>query len=62
MVEVTVSELLGAEYNVHFDFMDSDVVCKFPRTTPIKVGDTLKLILDLENAMVFDPITGSRII
>lgn len=62
LVEVTVSELLGAEYNVHFDFMDSDVVCKFPRTTPIKVGDTLKLRLDLENAMVFDPITGSRII
>ena len=60
-VFVTVSELLGAEYNVHFNFLDKDMVCKFGVEKKIKVGDLLILTLDLTDALFFDPITGARI-
>ena len=58
---VTVSELLGAEYNIHFNFLDRDMVCKFGVEKKIKVGDLLILTLDLTDALFFDPITGARI-
>lgn len=61
-VFVTVSELLGAEYNVHFNFLDKDLVCKFDVEKKISVGDPLILTLSLDSALLFDPITGERII
>ncbi len=60
-VFVTISELLGAEYNVHFNFNNLDVVCRFSVDKKINIGDCLVLTLDLNDALFFDSITGERI-
>ena len=61
-VVVTVSELLGSEYHVHFNYRNIDMVAKFDKGKDvIKIGDELAISFDLKDAFVFDPITGGRI-
>ncbi len=60
-VVATVCELLGAEYYVHVDFGDRDVVCRYPTGSKIKAGDTFVLSFDSASVLLFDPITGERI-
>ena len=59
---VTVSELLGSEYYVHFDFSETeDIVCKSTAKEIINVGDVMSLKLDIDGVFIFDPITKKRI-
>ena len=60
-VYVTVSELLGDVYNVHFNFGKQDVVCKFNVEKRIRPGDALVMKVDMDNVYLFDDVTGDRI-
>lgn len=62
VVQATLSELLGAEYHVHFDFNAQDIVCKFDKTQKIYAGDCFVFTLNWEDLMIFDPISGERIL
>ena len=62
VVQATLSELLGAEYHVHFDFNKQDIVCKFDKTQKIYAGDCFVFTLDWKDLMIFDPISGERIL
>ena len=60
--KVTVSELLGSEYFVHFDFSDSeDLVCKSNAKETISSGDMMVYKFDMDMVYIFDPITENRI-
>ena len=61
-VTVTVSELLGSEYHVHFDFAGHDMVAKFSKEErKVSMGDRLAISFDIKDVFIFDPITGGRI-
>ena len=59
VVEVTVdvAELLGATTNVHFDMNESHVCAAVAARADIKIGDKLKLAIDMEKCHFFDPET-----
>lgn len=60
--KVTVAELLGSEYFVHFDFSDTeDLVCKANAKETISVGDIMVFEFDKDMIYLFDPITQNRI-
>ena len=56
-VTVDVAELLGATTNVHFDMNGSHVCAAVSARADIKIGDTLKLAIDMEKCHFFDPET-----
>jgi ABC-type sugar transport system ATPase subunit len=61
-VTVTVSELLGSEYHVHFDYAGHDMVAKFSKEErKVSMGDRLAISFDIKDVFIFDPITGGRI-
>ena len=59
---VSVSELLGSEYFVHFDFDEGlDLIAKVTSTEKIVAGDKMEIEIS-ENALhLFDPITKKAI-
>ena len=59
---VSVSELLGSEYFVHFDFDEGlDLIAKVTSTEKIVAGDKMNIEIN-ENALhLFDPITNKAI-
>ena len=59
---VSVSELLGSEYFVHFDFDEGlDLIAKVTSTEKIVAGDKMNIEIS-ENALhLFDPITNKAI-
>ena len=59
VVEITVdvAELLGATTNVHFDMNESHVCAAVAARADIKIGDKLKLAVDMEKCHFFDPET-----
>ena len=61
VVEATVCELLGADYNVHFDLFGKDMIGKLDAKTPLTEGDKLAVEFNIEDLFFFDPITGDRI-
>ena len=61
IVEATVCELLGADYNVHFDLFGKDMIGKLDAKTPLTEGDKIAVEFDIEDLFFFDPITGDRI-
>lgn len=61
VVEATVCELLGADYNVHFDLFGQDMVAKMDAKRPLTEGDKLAIEFLPEDILVFDSITGDRI-
>jgi len=61
VVEATVCELLGADYNVHFDLFGKDMIGKLDAKTPLTEGDKLAVEFSPEDIFFFDPITGERI-
>ena len=59
---VTVSELLGSEYFLHFDFIEhSDFVAKVTTKDKIEAGAKLKIEIDKETIHIFDPISQNAI-
>ena len=62
VVTASLCELLGAEYFVHIDFAGHEIVAHFPTGTKIKVGDRFVMTFDSQSIMLFDPITGGRLV
>ena len=60
-VKPTVVELLGGEYNIHFDLFDKDMVCKLDATEKVTVNDELAVSFSPDDLYIFDPVTGDRI-
>ena len=60
-VKPTVCELLGGEYNIHFDFCGRDMVSRTDTARKITTEDELVASFSMDDAYVFDPITGSTI-
>lgn len=61
VAEVTVSELMGAEYQVHFTLFGCDTVVKMDTAHKIGTGDKLVIELTENNLQIFDPVTGDVI-
>ena len=57
----TVCELLGGEYNVHFDFCGQDMVGRVDAKDKIENGESIVVRFPPEDLYIFDPITGGRI-
>lgn len=60
-VKPSVCELLGGEYNIHFDFFDMDMVCKIDANEKITVNDDLFVSFSPDDLYFFDTVTGDRI-
>lgn len=60
-VKPTVVELLGGEYNIHFDLFDKDMVCKLDATEKVTVNDEIAVSFSPDDLYIFDPVTGDRI-
>ena len=56
----TVCELLGGEYNIHFDFCGRDVVANFDAKQTISVNDRIAVSFLPEDIFLFDPVTVKR--
>ena len=61
IVKATVCELLGAEYNVHFNLFGKDVVATVGVQEELFEGDLFKVELSESDFYAFDPITGDVI-
>ena len=56
-VTVDVAELLGATTNIHFDMNDAHVCAAVSARADLKIGDQIKLAIDMEKCHFFDPET-----
>ena len=56
-VAVDVAELLGATTNIHFEMNGAHVCAAVSARADIKIGDKLKLAIDMEKCHFFDPNT-----
>ncbi len=61
IVKPTVCELLGGEYNVHFDFCNKDMVAKVNAKTPVTVNDEIAVRFSVDDIYIFDPVTSDVI-
>ena len=59
--EVRVYELLGAEVNLHFDVAEASFTARVNPRTTARVGDHIRLALDLNKIHLFDPETEQTI-
>lgn len=57
----TICELLGGEYNIHFDFGGKDMVGKFDAVERISTDDEIVVSFNSDDLYIFDPITGEVI-
>ena len=60
-IKVEVSELLGAETNLHFLIDDTSFVAKISARADLKIGDELKIAFNMKKAHFFDVDTELRI-
>lgn len=60
-VRPTVCELLGGEYNIHFDYNGMGMVGQVDAKNKISPQDEIDVLFPAEDVYVFDPITGDRI-
>ena len=54
--DITVSELTGLEFFIHVNYLNKDLIARIKSRELIKAGDKINLILDLDDAHVFDAI------
>ena len=52
--KVRVYEMLGAEVLLYFDVQDTNFIARVNPTTPARVGDTIKVAMDLNKTHIFD--------
>lgn len=57
----TVCELLGAEYNIHFDYCGKDMVGKMDAKEKLTLQDKIAVTLHFDDVYIFDPVTGDVI-
>ena len=60
--EVTVAELLGAEYHVHMNLCETDVIAKCKVTHRIEDNSKLEFVFDLNKMHLFDKINTQAIL
>ena len=60
-IECKVSELLGAEYYLHFDYLGEEMVAKVPNKSPIAHGAKVKARFKKAGLHLFDFDTEERI-
>ena len=58
----TVCELLGGEYNLHFDLFGVDIICRTDADEPITPEDEMLITMRPKDMYIFDPVTGGRIV
>lgn len=61
IVQPTVCELLGAEYNIYFELGNKEMVGKMDAKTRVTIIDKLAVSFSTEDIYIFDPITGDTI-
>ena len=61
LVEPTLTELLGGEYNVHFEFCGKNMIGKLDAKYKLNAGDKIAVRFSAEDMFVFDPVTGDVI-
>lgn len=61
VVKPTVCELLGGEYNVHFDFCGKDMVGRIDAKHKITTDDEITVEFLPDDLYVFDSVTGDVI-
>ena len=57
----TVCELLGADYNVHFELFNKDIIARVDAKEQLVNGDKLLVKFSKEDIYIFDPVTGETI-
>lgn len=62
IIEPTLTELLGGEYNVHFEFCGKNMIGKIDAKYKLNAGDKIAVSFSAEDIFVFDPITGDKIL
>ncbi|OQC11189.1 MAG: Trehalose import ATP-binding protein SugC [Tenericutes bacterium ADurb.Bin087] len=60
-VEVKLSELLGDQYYIHFDFAGRNMLAKVESEDEINTGDKINLLLQLTKVHLFDALTHKTI-
>lgn len=58
---VDVSELLGAETNIHISLGNTNIIAKVDARSDIHIGDTLELAFNMNKCHFFDPESELRI-
>ena len=61
IVKPTVCELLGGEYNVHFNFCGKDMVGQISAKEKITTADEIVVKFSLDDFYIFDSVTGDVI-
>lgn len=61
VIEPTLSELLGGEYNVHFEFCGRNMIGKLDAKYKLNAGDKIAVRFSADDLYIFDPITGDVI-
>lgn len=61
VTEPTLTELLGGEYNVHFEFCGRNMVGKIDAKYKLNAGDKIAVRFSADDLYIFDPITGDVI-
>ena len=61
ILQPTVCELLGAEYNIHFDYCGKNMVGKTDAKEKITLQDKIAVTLAFDDIYIFDPVTGDVI-
>ena len=57
----SVCELLGADYNVHFELFNKDIIARVDAKEQLVNGDKLVVKFSKEDIYIFDPVTGETI-
>ena len=60
--KVEVAELLGHEFILHGDFGGQKMLAKIAARDDVKMGDVLKLSMDINKVKFFDPETQERVV
>jgi len=58
---VDVSELLGAETNIHISIADNNIIAKVNARTDLHIGSKVELAINMEKSHFFDPETEVRL-
>ena len=61
-LKISVAELMGHEYYVHFDLIGEEMIAKASVKKTLNSDDILKLKFDREKVHIFDKITKEKII
>ncbi len=61
VIEPTLTELLGGEYNVHFEFCGRNMIGKLDAKYKLNAGDKIAVRFSADDLFIFDPVTGDII-